>query len=124
MSKGLGESQRSIHQELAERSTVVRMQEPSRDVRADPSKACMLTQGNAHASDVNVIDWNPNDPFIVSGGDDGLVKIWDLRNFGSTNEAVATFHHHTAPVTCVRYIIYIYIHLNILHILYMLYILY
>jgi len=73
------------------------------DVRAAPQKACMLTAGNAHFSDINVIDWNPSEPFIVSGGDDGMVKIWDLRNFGGLNDPVATFKHHTAAITSVEW---------------------
>lgn len=72
------------------------------DTRAPPQKACMLTADNAHENDVNVISWNRNEPFIVSGGDDGFLNIWDLRSFASKTP-VAIFKHHTEPVTTVEW---------------------
>ncbi|XP_066994031.2 glutamate-rich WD repeat-containing protein 1 isoform X2 [Anabrus simplex] len=72
------------------------------DTRSAPNKACKITVDNAHENDVNVISWNRNEPFIVSGGDDGVLHIWDLRVF-KTGSAVATFKHHMAPVTTVEW---------------------
>ena len=51
------------------------------DIRAPPAKANMITNENAHSTDVNVINWNRNEPFLASGGDDSYIKIWDLRLF-------------------------------------------
>ena len=72
------------------------------DCRAAPNQACKLTVPNSHESDVNVIDWNANEPFIASGGDDGYLKIWDLRQL-EKGQPVAAFKHHAAPVTSVEW---------------------
>lgn len=66
------------------------------------AKANMMTVKDAHDADVNVISWNGNDPFIVSGGDDGVIKVWDLRQL-KNNTPVATFKHHSAPITSVEW---------------------
>lgn len=73
------------------------------DIRASPKKACMLACENAHEKDINVISWNRNEPFIISGGDDGFLHVWDLRQFVNKTP-VATFKHHTAPVTTVEWL--------------------
>lgn len=72
------------------------------DIRAPASKACMLTAAAAHQSDVNVISWNRHEPLIVSGGDDGVINIWDLRHFQAATP-IATFKHHKDHVTTVEW---------------------
>lgn len=72
------------------------------DIRAQPTKACMLACENAHESDINVISWNKNEPLIVSGGDDAVINVWDLRQF-QNKTPVATFKHHTKPVTTIEW---------------------
>jgi ribosome assembly protein RRB1 len=62
----------------------------------------MLTAENVHESDINVISWNRNEPLIASGGDDGYLHIWDLRQFQSKTP-VATFKHHTNHITTVEW---------------------
>ncbi|XP_025416385.1 glutamate-rich WD repeat-containing protein 1 [Sipha flava] len=72
------------------------------DTRLAPNKANMLTIANAHDNDVNVINWNKKEPLIVSGGDDGKLMIWDLRQFKKGNE-LAVFKHHTSAITTVEW---------------------
>ncbi|ESP01420.1 hypothetical protein LOTGIDRAFT_111616 [Lottia gigantea] len=72
------------------------------DSRSAPKTACMLTTRKAHDSDINVIHWNKNDPFIVSGGDEGTIKVWDLRQFQHGKPA-ALFKHHKSAITSVEW---------------------
>ncbi|BFZ17528.1 hypothetical protein BsWGS_20567 [Bradybaena similaris] len=72
------------------------------DARANPSKACKLVANEAHLRDINVIDWSLFDPLVISGGDDGLIKIWDLRKFKSGGEVVV-FEHHKGQITSVEW---------------------
>ncbi|KFM61293.1 Glutamate-rich WD repeat-containing protein 1, partial [Stegodyphus mimosarum] len=72
------------------------------DIRAPSNKSCMLTQHNAHDSDVNVISWDKTGNFILSGGDDGKLRVWDLRMFPE-GDPICTFKYHTAPITSVEW---------------------
>jgi len=52
------------------------------DARCEPSSACKIAIDNSHDSDVNVVSWNGKEQhFIASGGDDGIIKVWDLRQY-------------------------------------------
>lgn len=57
----------------------------------------MLSANQAHESDINVISWNRAEPFLLSGGDDGLLKVWDLRQFKVTALAVTISHRRFRP---------------------------
>ena len=52
------------------------------DCRVGPVRACITV--TAHETDVNVIHWNSIQPLIISGGDDGILKVWDLRMMKTT----------------------------------------
>ena len=46
------------------------------------ARANVLTIPEAHSRDINVINWNSTEKHLLaSGGDDGIIKIWDLRMF-------------------------------------------
>lgn len=50
------------------------------DVRIKGKKSATAI-GRAHESDVNVISWNKLTAYLLlSGGDEGEIKAWDLRN--------------------------------------------
>jgi ribosome assembly protein RRB1 len=58
-----------------------------------PQNKSMLSV-TAHASDVNVLSWNRATSYMLaSGGDDGALRVWDLRAF-SEGSAVANFTYH------------------------------
>lgn len=51
------------------------------DIRAKGRKSVVSVE--AHDEDVNVISWNKGvDYLLLSGGDEGGLKVWDLRMFG------------------------------------------
>ena len=42
----------------------------------------MIGVAGAHDSDVNVLSWNNGTNYLLaSGGDEGAIKVWDLRSF-------------------------------------------
>ncbi|CEH15684.1 Ribosome Assembly protein [Ceraceosorus bombacis] len=79
------------------------------DVRVKSHKS-VIALDEAHEQDVNVISWNKKtDYLLLSGGDEGGLNVWDLRNFkpSSSNAArptsVANFRWHQAPVSSVEW---------------------
>ncbi|PAV62591.1 hypothetical protein WR25_26421 [Diploscapter pachys] len=57
----------------------------------------------AHGDDVNSVCYGDNDHLIYSGGDDGIVKVWDRRAWreGDTLQPVGEFGGHRDGVTFV-----------------------
>ncbi|RUS35587.1 WD40-repeat-containing domain protein, partial [Jimgerdemannia flammicorona] len=50
---------------------------------------------SAHASTIRALDYNPNKPHsIVTGGDDGRIRFWDMRNGGKQAVKVLSDHTH------------------------------
>jgi len=55
----------------------------------------------AHEADVNVLDWSYFDEnALLTGGEEGGVRLWDLRN---TQEPLKAFKYHSGPITSVRF---------------------
>ncbi|KAF7311091.1 Ribosome assembly protein rrb1 [Mycena chlorophos] len=69
---------------------------------ADSTAAASID--SAHESDVNVISWNKSQEYLLlSGGDEGGLKIWDLRNIKNRGAAPVSFDWHKAPITSVEW---------------------
>lgn len=58
----------------------------------------MKQQG--HHYDLNCLAYSPNGQLVVTGGDDGKVKIWDTRSWF----CFVTFTEHTGPITSVTFV--------------------
>ncbi|XP_076749162.1 periodic tryptophan protein 2 homolog [Xylocopa sonorina] len=57
----------------------------------------MKQQG--HSNNINCLAYSPDGQYIVTGGDDGKVKLWNIMNGFCT----ITFHEHTSMVTGVTF---------------------
>lgn len=60
----------------------------------------MLTVPDAHPSDVNVAAWNRQLPVqLLTGGDDGSLRVWDLRQihrrYGATSDGQSMIPAYT-----------------------------
>ncbi|XP_014211564.1 periodic tryptophan protein 2 homolog [Copidosoma floridanum] len=53
----------------------------------------MKQQG--HSSNMNCVAYSPDGQFIVTGGDDGKIKLWNTSNGFCT----VTFHEHTSSIS-------------------------
>ncbi|OHS99066.1 ribosome assembly protein RRB1 [Tritrichomonas foetus] len=59
----------------------------------------------AYQCDCNVIDWNPNQTnLLVSGSDEGVISIWDLRAVSQANPSpIGTIEYHTDAITSIEW---------------------
>ena len=62
-----------------------------------------MTFEGLHAADINVLSVNKtHDYLLATGGDEGAVRVWDLRMLKKTSQKympVANFNWHTQPIT-------------------------
>lgn len=81
------------------------------DIRVRDRKS-VIAATDAHDSDINVMSWNQGasaNYLIVTGGDEGGIKVWDLRSLkggkGANKNAtpVASFNWHKAPITSIEW---------------------
>jgi histone-binding protein RBBP4 len=70
------------------------------DTRESPEKP-LIEVPKAHAGDVHCLSFNPvNEHYVATGGADGIVKLWDLRNM---SRCLHEFKGHTEGVFQVQW---------------------
>ncbi|KAJ2517819.1 Protein tssc1 [Coemansia sp. RSA 1939] len=76
-------------------STCIRTWDTRVDVHKAQGPATMATAVDcAHSAKIRALNYNPNLPYILaSGGDDGAVRIWDLRNPATALLELANHSH-------------------------------
>ncbi len=62
-----------------------------------------ITLGDAHTSEVNCVVFSPDGKFLVSGGEDGFLKWWDLRGWRAANPHIAAAGGPAAVATALAY---------------------
>lgn len=77
------------------------------DVRVKSRRSALAVDG-AHDQDVNVISWNKGTQYLLlSGGDEGALKVWDMRNLKNNATTkpspVVHFNWHRGPVYSVEW---------------------
>jgi len=71
------------------------------DARVGGPKRRSVASVVAHESDVNVVACNPFHPNVVaSGGDDGVIKVWDIKSF---KEPMMQLYWHMGPITSLEW---------------------
>ena len=63
--------------------------------------ASILQVKNAHSKPINSVSFGKTSDYILTAGDDTLVKLWDVHKTVG-NRALKVFKYHTGPVTAVR----------------------
>ncbi|KAJ2656915.1 Protein tssc1 [Coemansia sp. RSA 1200] len=76
-------------------STCIRTWDTRMDVHRSQGPITMATVVDcAHSAKIRALNYNPNLPYILaSGGDDGAVRIWDLRNPATALLELANHSH-------------------------------
>ena len=83
------------------------------DIRSRDRKS-VIAATEAHEADINVLSWNTGSKssfLIVTGGDEGALKVWDLRSISGGSKKggkadatpVALFTWHRSPITSVEW---------------------